>query len=103
MRKRMMRRMGSGGMFGSMSSNSMSGDNSLKYYCMSCGTQHKQTGCPNCGSKMKRVGWWLISSDDGNQKVRCTVLGVFNAVLHFFLVSILMRQYAENVFRRQSH
>ena len=56
MRKRMMRRMGRGGMFGSMASNSMTGDNSLKYYCMSCGTQHRQTGCPNCGSKMKRVG-----------------------------------------------
>ncbi|MDP9287467.1 MAG: anaerobic ribonucleoside-triphosphate reductase [Thermoproteota archaeon] len=34
-----------------------SGDNSsLKYYCMSCGTQHKQAACPKCGSKMKRVG-----------------------------------------------
>ena len=56
MRKRMMRRMGSGGMFGSMSSNSMSGDNSLKYYCMSCGTEHKQIECPKCGSKMKKLG-----------------------------------------------
>ena len=56
MRKRMMRRMGGGRMFGTMASNSMYGDNSVKYYCMSCGTQHRQTGCPNCGSKMKRVG-----------------------------------------------
>jgi hypothetical protein len=41
MRKRMMSRMGRGGvgMFGSMSS--MFGGNSLKYYCMSCGTKHK--------------------------------------------------------------
>ena len=53
MRKRMMRKMG-GGMFGSMSS--MFGDNSLKYYCMSCGTKHNQSSCPKCGSKMKRVG-----------------------------------------------
>ena len=29
---------------------------SLKYYCMACGTQHKETACPKCGSKMKRVG-----------------------------------------------
>ena len=29
-------------MFGSMSPSSMFGDSSLKYYCMSCGTQHKQ-------------------------------------------------------------
>jgi hypothetical protein len=25
----------------------------MKYYCMSCGTQHKQIACPKCGSKMK--------------------------------------------------
>ena len=45
---------GGAGMFGSMSS--MFGDNSLKYYCMSCGTKHRETACPKCGSKMKRVG-----------------------------------------------
>jgi hypothetical protein len=56
MRNRMMKRMGMGGMFGSMSPSSMFGDNSIKYYCMSCGTQHKQAACPKCGSKMKRVG-----------------------------------------------
>ena len=60
MRKRMMRKMGMGGgglgMFGSISSSSMFGDNSLKYYCMSCGTNHKEASCPKCGSKMKRVG-----------------------------------------------
>jgi hypothetical protein len=59
MRNRMMRKMGmrmGGGMSGSTSSSSsMFGDNSLKYYCMSCGTQHKQAACPRCGSKMKRV------------------------------------------------
>jgi Zn finger protein HypA/HybF involved in hydrogenase expression len=55
MRKRMMGRMGAG-MFGSMSSSSAFGDNSLKYYCMSCGTKHKEAACPKCGSKMKRVG-----------------------------------------------
>jgi len=27
-----------------------------KYYCMSCGTQHKQIACPKCVSKMKRIG-----------------------------------------------
>ena len=55
MRKRMMNRMrGRGGMFGSMSS--MFGDSSLKYYCMSCGTKHREAACPKCGSKMKRVG-----------------------------------------------
>lgn len=42
------------GMFGSMSS--MFEDNSLNYYCMSCGTKHREAACPKCGSKMKRVG-----------------------------------------------
>ena len=54
MRKRMMRRMGMKGglgMFGSLSSSSMFGDSSLKYYCMSCGTSHKDAACPKCGSK----------------------------------------------------
>ena len=57
MRKRMMSRMGGGrgiGMFGSMSS--MFEDNSLNYYCMACGTKHRESACPKCGSKMKRVG-----------------------------------------------
>jgi hypothetical protein len=61
MRRRMIRKMGMGmrgGIFGSQSStsSSMFGDTSLKYYCMSCETQHKQASCPKCGSKMKRVG-----------------------------------------------
>ena len=53
MGRRMTRRIGVGraGMFGSMF-----GDNSLNYYCMSCGTKHKEAACPKCGSKMKRVG-----------------------------------------------
>lgn len=28
----------------------------VKYYCMSCGIEHRETYCPNCGSKMTRVG-----------------------------------------------
>jgi hypothetical protein len=61
MRRRMVKRMGMGmrgGISGSTSSSSSSslfGDTSLKYYCISCGTQHKQASCPKCGSKMKRV------------------------------------------------
>jgi hypothetical protein len=58
MRNRMMRRMGmgSGMLFGSMSSSSIFDGNSVMYYCMSCGMQHKQAACRRCGSKMKRVG-----------------------------------------------
>ena len=40
-------------------SSSTSGNNQsrpLKYYCMNCGKEHKEIACPNCGSKMKRVG-----------------------------------------------
>jgi hypothetical protein len=49
MRRRMMRRTGIGG-------SGMFGDNSLNYYCMSCGAKHKEAACPKCGSKMKRIG-----------------------------------------------
>jgi len=28
----------------------------LKYYCMSCGTQHKQAVCPESEPKIKRIG-----------------------------------------------
>ena len=28
----------------------------LKYYCMSCGKEHREITCPYCGSKMKKVG-----------------------------------------------
>jgi hypothetical protein len=60
MRNRMMRKMGMGtagrGIFNSMSSSGTGSSNSsLKYYCMSCGTQHTRADCPNCGSRMKKV------------------------------------------------
>jgi hypothetical protein len=46
------------GLFRSFSSASMNGGQytSIKYYCMSCGKEHREIACPNCGSKMKRVG-----------------------------------------------
>jgi hypothetical protein len=28
----------------------------LRYYCMSCGKEHREIACPNCGSKTKKVG-----------------------------------------------
>jgi hypothetical protein len=45
-------------MFGSLSSSTYGNDPSrpLKYYCMSCGKEHREIACPNCGSKMKRIG-----------------------------------------------
>jgi hypothetical protein len=60
--RRMLKRSGIDmkGLFKSLSSApsspSMYGYNPLKYYCMSCGKEHKEIACPNCGSKMKRVG-----------------------------------------------
>ena len=33
------------------------GDTPIRYYCISCGKEHKEIACPNCGSKMKRVGF----------------------------------------------
>jgi len=43
-------------MFGSISSPMSDNNQGLKYYCMSCGKEHREIACPNCGSKMKRVG-----------------------------------------------
>jgi len=42
-------------MFGSFSA-SQTGDEALKYYCMSCETEHRETSCPRFGSKMTNVG-----------------------------------------------
>jgi Zn finger protein HypA/HybF involved in hydrogenase expression len=42
-------------MFNSFSAPQM-GYQPLKYYCMSCGNEHRETSCPKCGSKMIRVG-----------------------------------------------
>ena len=33
-----------------------SSSSQIKYFCMSCGNEHKEISCPKCGSKMKRVG-----------------------------------------------
>jgi hypothetical protein len=53
-----MKKMGIGNirqMFDSFSGSQM-GLQTLKYYCMSCGTEHRKIACPKCGSKMKRAG-----------------------------------------------
>jgi hypothetical protein len=52
---------GTGGikdLFGSLSTSISRNDQSrpLKYYCMNCGKEHREIACPNCGSKMKRIG-----------------------------------------------
>jgi hypothetical protein len=46
------------GLFGSLSPSTSGNqdDRPLKYYCMNCGREHNEIACPNCGSKMKRVG-----------------------------------------------
>src|ERR671923_1060946 len=59
--RRMLKRAGADikGVFRSLSSSASMGSgqyNPIKYYCMSCGKEHKEIACPNCGSKMKRVG-----------------------------------------------
>ena len=28
----------------------------VRYYCMSCGKEHREIACPKCGSKMKKIG-----------------------------------------------
>jgi rRNA maturation endonuclease Nob1 len=39
-----------------LSTLSANNDRPLKYYCLRCGKEHREITCPNCGSKMKRVG-----------------------------------------------
>jgi hypothetical protein len=34
----------------------MDGTTSIRYYCMSCGYEHREIACAKCCSKMKRVG-----------------------------------------------
>jgi hypothetical protein len=46
-------------LFQPSTSSSLFGGNSssqIKYFCMSCGNEHKEISCPRCGSKMERVG-----------------------------------------------
>ena len=47
-RKRQLQRIGS-------FNYSIVGSKLLNYYCMSCGTKHRQIACPSCGSKMKKA------------------------------------------------
>lgn len=44
-------------MFDSISSDMVSrSETQLRYFCMRCGKEHREIACPNCGSKMKRIG-----------------------------------------------
>src|SRR5215831_5476083 len=58
MRRRVMQKMGMEG-YGKLGflDSEIGNKSSVKYYCMSCGTQHNAVNCPNCGSKMKKVGF----------------------------------------------
>lgn len=102
MRKIGMRSRDRSGIFGSIN-HSASGDRTLKYYCLSCGTQHNQVECPKCGSKMKRVGAWSASLDVGNRKEKCIALNAPPVDLHFFLASTLKLQSVVNVSKKPSH
>jgi hypothetical protein len=57
--RNILKRYGGTGGIRDLFSSSMSASNQsrpLKYYCMNCGKEHREIACPNCGSKMKRVG-----------------------------------------------
>jgi hypothetical protein len=43
-------------LFSSDDDNDRSANSGLKYYCISCGVQHKQVSCPKCSSKLKKIG-----------------------------------------------
>lgn len=74
---------------------------SVKYSCMNCGMQHKDTSCPNCGSKIKKVVyWWSVYLDVGSRKEKCLAWDVINVVLVFFQVMTWKRQFVVNVCRK---
>ncbi len=54
-RREYMRRIGQSQ--GSFFGGGTGGSKVVEYYCMSCGTKHNKAACPNCGSRMKRVGF----------------------------------------------
>jgi hypothetical protein len=62
-RRRYFRRTGQAESSGSSYFGSMFGSQkNVNYYCLNCGTKHDQTSCPNCGSKLKKAGfWWRIA------------------------------------------
>jgi hypothetical protein len=37
-------------------SRSVDNQRPLRYYCMDCMKEYREIACPNCGSKMKRIG-----------------------------------------------
>ena len=43
-------------LFSSDDDNRATSKGALKYYCISCGVQHKQVSCPKCDSKLKKIG-----------------------------------------------
>jgi hypothetical protein len=55
-RKLMKKYVGISGIRDLLSTLSANNDRPLKFYCMSCGKEHREPACPNCGSKMKRIG-----------------------------------------------
>ncbi len=58
-RRRSLRKTGQAASSGSSYFGNMFGSQGgIQYYCMSCGTKHNQTSCPNCGSKLKKAGFW---------------------------------------------
>jgi hypothetical protein len=57
-------------MFALLSSSVSSNDRKpLKYYCMNRGNEHKEIACPNCGSKMKRVGYDFTMNQTGERYI----------------------------------
>lgn len=55
-RQRQMRKMGLSA-WSPFGGASRTGQSNVSYYCMSCGTKHSESRCPNCGSNMKKAGF----------------------------------------------
>ena len=55
-RRRYLKKMGIGGGF-FFNSGGLLGSKGVDYYCVNCGTKHRQIVCPNCGSRMKKASF----------------------------------------------
>jgi hypothetical protein len=58
-RRYQMQRMGmsgtGGGFGGSFLGGGLGQSKPVEYHCISCGTKHNQSACPNCGSRMRKA------------------------------------------------
>lgn len=56
-RRRQIQKMGLSGASFSVLGSTNNNSSGINYYCMNCGSKHREASCPYCGSKLKRAGF----------------------------------------------